>query len=260
MAIQKKDLKYKPLIEAILEVKWGLKTAEPKGFGVDPNYRILLGRFYERIQSKYPVHDALPSASIPDQLVEKTAQHRFRIKADSWPLIQLGPGLLTVNETSGYTWLDFKGRCEAAIEQFLDAYPEKGGPSIEELTLWYIDAVDFDYKADNVFVFLREKLKIKIEVPESLFTDVPVGKNPSSFKWEVSYPLSNPKGRIRLRVGTGVREGKPVLLWETLVVSKIGEISSLKNFPEWLSAAHEVTDDWFFKLIDGDLYKRFSGE
>ena len=29
------------------------------------------------------------------------------------------------------------------------------------------------------------------------------------------------------------------------------------EFPEWLASAHEITDDWFFKLIDGELERRF---
>jgi uncharacterized protein (TIGR04255 family) len=32
------------------------------------------------------------------------------------------------------------------------------------------------------------------------------------------------------------------------------------DFEKWLDAAHAVTDDWFFKLIDGELERRFSGD
>jgi len=31
-----------------------------------------------------------------------------------------------------------------------------------------------------------------------------------------------------------------------------------KAFDTWLATAHEVIDDWFFKLIAGDLEGRFS--
>jgi uncharacterized protein (TIGR04255 family) len=32
-----------------------------------------------------------------------------------------------------------------------------------------------------------------------------------------------------------------------------------KGFPAWVDAAHEITHDWFFKLIEGELERRFEG-
>lgn len=35
------------------------------------------------------------------------------------------------------------------------------------------------------------------------------------------------------------------------------------GFEEWLEAAHEITDEWFFTLIEGgsgELKRRFSGD
>jgi hypothetical protein len=32
------------------------------------------------------------------------------------------------------------------------------------------------------------------------------------------------------------------------------------GFPAWLDSAHNITSDWFFKLIEGELEKRFDGE
>jgi uncharacterized protein (TIGR04255 family) len=33
-----------------------------------------------------------------------------------------------------------------------------------------------------------------------------------------------------------------------------------KGFANWIDAAHAITDDWFFKLIEGELERRFSGD
>ena len=54
-----KDLKNKPLIEAILEVKWALTSSGP-GVQIDPHYKILLGRLYYKVQEDYPEHEQLP--------------------------------------------------------------------------------------------------------------------------------------------------------------------------------------------------------
>jgi uncharacterized protein (TIGR04255 family) len=258
VAVKRKELKHKPLIEAILELKWVLEERPGAPFPFDTNYRLLLGRFYEKVKAEYPAHKALPTASVPDEMVARMAQHRFQTKSDGWPLIQLGPGVLTVNETSGYTWEDFSRRCEKAVTHLLDAYPGDAGPKVDELTLWYIDAVECDYAKDSLFKFLEDKMKVKIHLPHSLFTGIPVGDVPTSFNWEVAYPINKPTGQIKLRFRTGVKQDVPAIIWETLVVSKGTDWSNLKNFSEWLHSAHEATDEWFFKLIEGELEKRFS--
>ena len=115
----RKDLKNKPLVEALLEVKWELPVRNTPGIEGDPHYPLLLGRLSERVETDYPFHEALPTAQIPDAMVAHMAQHRFRTSEGGWPLIQVGPGLMTVNETDGYTWDDFRERCARAIASTL---------------------------------------------------------------------------------------------------------------------------------------------
>jgi uncharacterized protein (TIGR04255 family) len=259
LPVKRKDLNNKPLVEAILELKWVLQQGKQgTQFPFDTGYRLLLGRFFEKVKAEYPAHKALPTASVPDEMVAGMAQHRFQTKPDGWPLIQLGPGVLTVNETLGYTWEFFSKRCEKAVTHLLEAYPTDGGPKVDELTLWYINAVEFDYPKDDLFKFLEDKMKVKIHLPDSLFTGISVDKVPASFNWEVAYPINKPKGQIKLRFRTGVKQDVPAIIWETLVVSKGTDQPTLKDFGEWLASAHEATDEWFFKLIEGELEKRFS--
>ena len=260
----RKDLKKKPLVEAILEVKWALASTSPSApspVSIDPHYRLLMGRFFERVREDYPFYEALPTASVPDEMVAQMAQHRFRVRENAWPLIQLGPGLLTVNETAGYTWPDFQERCVKAITTLVDAHPAPQHLNVESLLLRYIDAVDFDFATESIFGFLNEKMKIAITLPESLF-DGGADAKPAAFNWQASFPLRVPDGIITLRFATGRgQDKKPLLIWETVVLSKRPKVPRLPdNFPEWLDASHTMTDDWFFKLIEGELERRFSGE
>jgi len=77
-----KDLKNKPLVEAILEVKWELQRLAP-GVEIDAHYKIFLGRLFDRVSSVYPEHEQLPTATIPDEIVGQVVQHRFRCGADA---------------------------------------------------------------------------------------------------------------------------------------------------------------------------------
>ena len=98
-----KELSNKPLVEAIFELKWKLKKSE-NGGQIDPNYKILVGMLYDRLKRNYPQLEALPASDMPDEMVPHVVQNRFRVGKGKWPLVQIGPGILTVNDTGNYTW------------------------------------------------------------------------------------------------------------------------------------------------------------
>ena len=255
------ELKNKPLVEAILEFKWKLPAQTPTGIETDPHYRLLLGRFSEKVESDYPFHEPLPTTQIPDAMVAHMAQHRFRTSQGGWPLIQVGPGLMTVNETSGYKWSDFKERCDKAVRSLSNAHPAKRQFKAQDLALRYIDAVDIDFKQDSVFSFLQDKMKTSISLPDSLFADGRVRRDPTAFNCQMSFPADYPVSIVTLRFAIGSHRNKPALIWETLVQAASAHIPKIPDdFSEWLDAAHALTDDWFFKLIDGELKERFAGE
>ncbi len=254
------DLKNKPLVEAILEIKWKLQAGPAPGTELDPHYAFLLGLFHDKVKADYPHHEALPTSSVPEELVPHMAGHRFRVAPDGWPLIQLGPGVLTVNETSGYTWAGFEPRCRAAVSTLFSVHPSPKALLVSSVALRYIDAVKFDFQNANVLDFLRTKLKTNIALPPELFHGNNISRIPSGFNWQIAFPHNRPKGSLTLRFATGLREDAPVLVLETLVVSQDDEVPSLPDgVADWLTQAHDIAHDTFFKLIEGDLEKEFSG-
>jgi len=258
--MSKKELKNKPLVEAILEIRWKLKGASP-GPQIDTHYKLLLGRLFDRMVGEYPEHEQLPTANIPDEMVGHVVQHRFRVVANSWPLIQVGPGIFTVNSTADYKWTDFRPRVLSAIKKLYDAHPKTNDLRISNIILRYINAVDFDYGLNNSFEFLRDKLKLNISLPENLFNDTDIEEKPNGFTWQCSFNCRKPKGMINVRFATGKKKDVPAIVWETTVESAGDDLPQMpKDFENWLDAAHEITDDWFFKMIEGELERRFSGE
>ena len=257
----RKDLKNKPLVEALLEVRWILPPQQMPDVAGDPHYRLLLGRFSERVQKHYPFHESLSTASIPDNMVPHMVQHRFRTQGAGWPLLQIGSGIMTVNDTSGYTWRDFQARCGEAVSWLIDAHPNQSAFKIQDVTLRYVDAVPFNFETENIFKFLKDNMKITLALPDSLFTGTNVAPKPARFNWQASFAHKEPDGTVTIRFATGLKDGKPALIWETLVQSAGSQVSDLRTgFPKWLDGAHNITDDWFFKLIEGELERRFSGE
>ena len=143
------DLPNKPLVEAIFELRWALKD---QGTGLppqDPGFRITLGRYYDAVKKEYPILVDLPSSQVPEEMTAYSVRHQFRVKENQWPLTQIGPGILTVNDTDAYTWPDFQSRIESVVDVIFKAYPSeiaKFKPT--RLELRYMDA--FPYNPEKI--------------------------------------------------------------------------------------------------------------
>jgi len=254
----RKILKNKPLVEAIFEIRWDLQEIA-QGIRIDPHYKILIGRMYDRVRDEYPFHEQLPTATMPDEIAGYVVQHRFRRGKDEWPLIQIGPGIMTLNDTEGYLWEDFEKRIHNMLEALFKAYPDaEDNLKVNWLLLRYIDAVDFNYDEDDIFSFLDRNLKISISIYEELFKETGVGNLPLSFDLRFSFPATDPKGAVHLRFVRGIRRNADALIWETHVQS-VGDDApkDKEEIATWVANAHRLTDDWFFKMIEGELLRRF---
>lgn len=254
----RKILKNKPLVEAIFELRWELQEPAPE-MKVDPHYKILIGRIYDRVRDEYPFHEQLPTATMPDEIAGYVVQHRFRESKDKWPLIQIGPGIITLNDTEGYLWEGFEKRIVHVLDTLFEAYPEaENNLKVNGLLLRYIDALNFDYGRDDIFTFLKEKMKTNMEIHEQLFEDPGVSRLPLGFDLRFSFPSTKPMGATHLRFVRGKRKDTDALIWETQVQSIGDDAPQVKNeITTWVKEAHELTDDWFFKMIEGELQRRF---
>ncbi|NBB96463.1 MAG: TIGR04255 family protein [Planctomycetes bacterium] len=258
--MSERELKNKPLVEAICEVRWALQHKVP-GIAIDPHYRLLLGRLYDRLSNKYPEHEQLDTANMPDEVSGHVVQHRFRVAANGWPLVQVGPGVLTINDTSKYRWDDFRVRVLDVKKTLYESHPKASEMRVESLVLRYIDAVELDYTNSSVFDFLRDKLKINIQLPPNLFDSTEVNAVPQHYQSQQVFRCANPAGIIRLGLATGVRNSKPSLIWETGLHTEGGDLPTMPDgFEGWLDQSHVLVNDWFFKMINGELHRRFSGE
>jgi len=110
---------------------------------------------------------------------------------------------MTLNDTSKYLWEDFEKRVSNMIGTLFKIYPESANLKINGLMLRYIDAIDFDYSNNDVFNFLKEKMKISVEVYEGLFDEKKVMNSPLDFDLKFSFPSLTPIGSIQLRFVCG---------------------------------------------------------
>ncbi len=248
-----------PLAEAIFELRWELEP-RPPGIQHDPGFRLLLGRYYDRIRERYPFAQDLAVSQVPEDLAAYAVRHQFRAGKEAWPVTQLGPGILTVNETHAYEWDKFQPLLLESISATFESYPSdirKFTPAHAELR--YVNAIPIeDASAVILLDYLREKLHIDLSIQADLFENPNASKAAGSLNLNLGYELDQPKGVGTLLFATGTSEGKPALIWQIQVRSlKEHAPKSAEEFEPWLSAAHGLIEKWFFTLCDGPLLESF---
>ncbi len=257
-----RPLPNKPLVEAIFELHWGLQSATPHLPPRDPGFRILLGRYYDRIRHDYPHVQDLPTVNVPEELTAHVVRHQFRAGHEQWPLTQLGPGILTVNETAAYEWSTFQPRLARAISALFASYPTDVAPlNPIAVQLRYINAIPYDPASISPMRFLAELLHTNVNVEPLLFDDPQNPDEASSVNLEMSFPLTNPIGLALLGLSTGLRDGDPCIIMQITIRSDGSAVPKQPhNYLPWLDTAHNIVDKWFFTLCRGTLLSAFESQ
>ena len=255
-----RPLRSKPLVEAVFELHWQLETKEDET-EVDPGFRILLGRFFDRVKGTYPAFVDLPVAQIPEAMVPRVVRHQFRAVKDGWPLVQLGPGILSLNETAEYQWESFRSLLKRALSDLFSSYPtEVHIFKPTRIILRYINAISSGFidSQPPVLNFLRDQLHTRIEVEPKLFESP---ESPEMARLQLAYPLLKPRASGRLALAYGITSDPSSFLLEISIDSAKNAVPDSENgMMQWLDDAHDVVDKWFFGLIRGDLLTRFEDE
>ncbi|MCL4296519.1 MAG: TIGR04255 family protein [Anaerolineae bacterium] len=261
----------KPLAEAWLDIRWQLEhSSDVPGFMRDPGFPFALGAFYNSIKKKFRHREDLDTSNAPLDMLPYVVRHRFRPGEDEWPVLQLGPGVASVNYVGSYTWDDFRKLALYLRQNLLDAYSETELKT-QAITLRYRNIEPFDYSSNNLFDFFKKNLNTSIQLPHYIPGSISSSAWPTSINMVSTFDLLEPKGKGTLRLGTGIKAAKEsdeekkemVLIWELDVSSKADDVPKLNEeaeFADWLDSAHSVIHEWFFSLIEGPLYKKYKGE
>ncbi|OGC93304.1 MAG: hypothetical protein A2142_07345 [candidate division Zixibacteria bacterium RBG_16_48_11] len=249
------NLPNKPLVEAIIELKWGIET-EP-----DHGYPLIVGRLYEKIMKEFPHIEDLPINVIPPDLSVHIVRHRFRKAENRWPLVQIGPGILTLNETVEYNWESFLQTANKVFPLLFDLHPNAQNLKITSLMLRYINGIPADYVSSNILKILNDKLHVNISLPTKLSEGFPLENKPMGLLLQSGVAATKPRGVSITRFTSGKLKEKPAIIWELQFVSTEVFSSNLKDiFNSWLVDAHTIIEHWFFVLSEGELLKEFLRE
>lgn len=239
-----------PLKEAIFEVRWPLQPDESGRQLVDKDYTFAVGKFQGELMNDFPYHVARFPREIPDYVFNHQVMHQFRKEENSWPVVQIGPGIATVNDTEqSYEW---ERTYLPNIKRTLHALKQGYGELVfSQLSLRYIDMVRvLDYGLDTWEEFVNKH--INFDFRNHFNTR---GKL-ASFNFEQAFDL-NDTGLLHVGFSNGQNNKKEsVFIWQTAVIKR-GRIHQ-DLVPYWLEEAHSCTSELFREICKDDFYATFN--
>jgi hypothetical protein len=217
--------------EAIFELRWALAAPAPDAGAVDPGFELLLGRLFERLRGDYPDLMNLPAAQLPATRSAWAVRHQFRSPGRSWPLVQVGPGVLTLNDAAHFDWSRLGPRVQRGVAELFEAYPtELHTLRPVALALRILDAAPLDAEQTPLLRALQDRLHTSLRLDPALFEG----------------------GHGTLALSTAREASGPLLLWQ-IEVSSLGD--GVPEHPEaihpWTDLAQEVLGRWMRTLQPG---------
>lgn len=236
-------LKNAPLKEVVFELGW-IGGFYQTGVKTDPDFDLAQGKFAAKLQKRFHVHRRLIPDNAPVRIFGAPI-HQYWTGELKWPVIQHGPGIITVNQTDHeYEWEDnYKPLVISAINDLLDSYDVP--PNFNKVKLQYIDA--YDLNEADIVGFMKSNLQTEIitgyEAPGDLL----------NISIQQRFRLPD-KTIMSLSISDGInnKNGSKSVIWTTTTEKKAS--MSYDEIIEWLEIAHSATSDFFKKMLSPEFY------
>lgn len=234
-----------PLLEVIFELRWQVKSKSDL-----TKYQYLVGDLYSSIKGDYPTRESLAPPEVPIDILINNPVFRFRKGEKQYPLVQVGPGLLTLNTTDEkYFWSDFYDCADKLNDNFFKVFPvddESFKPS-----LMYLDFFSFDFSRKNVNDHINELFDINVK--QGFIDDKSL--NPFNLDLGFFYETSLGNLSVTLKKGQNGRKENGIVMKTTLHGKK--DMTNSNDILAWLNNAHDFVSDVFKKITKGQLYNSF---
>lgn len=230
-----------PLLEVIFELRWNILIKEEL-----QKWQYLHGDLYNLIKDKYP-HRELIGPPVPVEMMLGNPVHRYRVAENDYPLVQLGPGILTVNTNDkNYSWNEYLKEIVNVIQKLFKLHKPSGDVS---LNLQYVDFLTFAYSDSDILEFLSKNLKIDLR--QHFYKSK---SNPFVVDLGLEYKIGD--DILSIVLNTGANNDVEGMILRTIVKGdKIN--SEIDAIIEWIENSHKVSSQLFKDMTTGDLYNHF---
>lgn len=233
-----------PLLEVIYELRWDIKNEQDL-----VKFQYLHGDLYSAQKTNYPSRELLTPTDMPMALMINNPVYRFKSN-ESYPLFQLGPGVLSLNTTDAtYFWEDYYEGCRNLTASFFDVYQltndEKFRPN-----LIYLDFYKFDFINNDVITFINDNLNIVLS--QNFYKTI---KNPSTISLAFNYTTD--LGKLDILLNAGLNGSNETGLVIRTQLNGPAVAPSTDEIMSWLDKAHTFCSNLFKEMTKGDLYETF---
>lgn len=253
-----------PLVEVVVEIHWRITPLQAgPGMAIDPHYAAFAPAMADRLKDAgFVISEELKPAPLPIEFFGNVVATRHRKSPNAWPVIQVGPGVLTINMVPPYEgWKSFREIVGAALGHLFTSYPlAERYLNIASVQLRYIDAFGSKHGFTGQFgKFLKENFEISIGLPNRI-VDSAEAKDAIESLLEVRVPLRNPAASVGIvKVAPGIVGEQVAMVAEfSVTVSADGAVPrepvAILN---WLDSAHSVVRDWFISTPRPQLLETF---
>ena len=235
-----------PLLEVIFEIRWDITSQNDI---VD--FQFIYGDLYANLKHKYPYRENLVPPEVPYDVVRGLPVFRFRNTNNSYPLIQVGPGLITVNTTDDiYFWNEFSAEISDVLDIFNNIYPKYKELKLSP-ALTYIDF--FEYNKDKITSIDFINTNLQFNISQSFVNDTNFELNDLNFT--LNYKTNKDILSLNIRDGKINDEIEGIVMQTKLIGNK--GLYNKNELTNWLESSHNTCSDIFKKLTEGNLYNSF---
>lgn len=236
-----------PLVEVVFELKWDIKMKSDLD-----DFQYLYGDLYANLKNDFPNRERLTPLEIPFDALINIPVFRFKNKNNGYPLVQIGPGILSINTLNEfYVWEEFREEIHKLINILKEIYPKFHTIKINP-ALIYLDFLKFDSHHTSGYDFINENLNISIH--SNIINEL----NPKVKEININANYEVDDNNLSVRIN----EGKANNSEEGIVVQTRvnGNAQTYDNhtLKTWLESAHLLSSKAFKSLIKEDLYNTFN--
>lgn len=253
-----------PLVEVIAEVHWKLQPLQvPPNASIDPHFETFEKDFLAACKSAgYDFVENVFPMAVPREFLGHKVLRRMRKKADSWPLFQLGPGVIAINIVPPYKgWQEFVPLISQGLSMLFSSYPiPQKYLEIEKLELRYMDAFVPKHGVTDRASFIRDDLGMARQLPQGIIGHADASQEPVSQTGSAQVSVKKPANSEGLiQVETGTADKDPAVLVTFIIRTKDHKIAQDQtSIVSWFDQSHVVIREWFDVLIS-DRVKQLLG-
>ncbi len=244
-------LRNAPLKEVLLELHWNLDYITEEKIQIDKGFEQALLNFINKCNGSFGKIKLLKPENIPPVAFSHRVTHRFYRKDGEYPLLQIGPGVFTVNDNNkNYVWHDFRELIEYGIDRLKASYEKH--LVLSKVELRYIDRCSpYVLGQTDKFDFLRNHLKVNAESYDFVEGDLREIQFGKLFHIDENIALN-----IFVTTGVDHSSKEDIVEWHTFAVSR--RHLNWKDLMGWVDQAHHICSNTFKKMISDELYEFFS--